>query len=276
MAGAKDNGGYDPTALGGDFGRTLQGYLNTPAPGMDASTLHGLNTIQNTAQTFQPGLNAGFNALYDQVNSGGLTPGMNQSIGYADDAASDYARLADSFSDPQNNPGYQTIRNNLSDDVRKSVYSDFGASGMFGSDSSINAAAEGLGNALGGLDYNNYQQGIQNQMGALQGQLGASGQGFGQRQQGVANTQAAAAMLPSAFAGTLLPSQTMIDVGRQREQYRDADYNRFQELLGAFTGSSGNPGMAEEAPWWQQLLGIGATGSGIFGNIANGWDAMGW
>jgi hypothetical protein len=306
-----DGGGYNPEALGDEFGKKLTSYLNTPAPGMDAATLHGLNTLQNTVQTFQPGLNAGFNAMHDQINTGGLTPGMNQNIATTEhvgnqfgniasgtgfnpemqammagntDAMNDYRSMADSFANPQTAPGFRTIRNNLIDDVTTNNLSAFNNSGMFGSDDNRSSLAEGLGNALGSLDYGNYQQGIQNRFQALSGQTGAAGQGFGmgqqgmanrmnamtgqgnmanaafaQRQTGVGNQQAAAAMLPSMFNAAMLPQQTMIDIGKMREGYANKDYNRFHELLSAFTGSSNNPGMAEEAPWWQTALGVGGS-----------------
>lgn len=261
---ADDNGGYNSTALGGAFGNKLTNYLNTSAPGMSAQTQTGLAQMQNTATGAQGGFDNAWNWTNGLIQSGGLGDAQKLDVGMADDAASDYQSMADAFGTPGGEPGFQTIRNNLSDDVRKSVYSDFGASGMFGSDSSITAASEGLGNALGNLDYQNYQQGVTNRMNALQGQLGASGQAFDQRQTGIGNTQAATAMLPSLYAGQLMPGQTMLDAGSRIEQDQNKDYNRFQELLAAFTGSQNNAGMQEEAPWWQTALGIGGSVAGSF------------
>jgi hypothetical protein len=263
---AKDNSGYDPAALGGTFGKQLEGYLNTPAPGFSNDSQTAITQMRDTANLGQWSDNFGkaFRGAGDLIGQGGLTPGMNQSIGYADDAAKDYASMADAFGTPGGEPGYQTLRNKLSDDVTTQNLSAFNNSGMFGSDDNRSSLAEGLGNALGGLDYQNYQQGIQNRMGALQGQLGASGQGFGQRQQGIVNTQTASSMLPSLYAGTLMPSQTLMDIGNLQQQNQNKDYNRFQELLSAFTGSSGNPGMEEQPDWWQVLLGGAGSLAGAF------------
>jgi hypothetical protein len=312
-----DGGGYDPKALGGTFGKKLEGYLNTPVPGMDAATEHGLNTLQNTVQTFQPGLNNAFNLTSDIINKGGMASGgwanvantedaankfqelaygsgfnpeMQASMAGNTDALNDYRSMADSFANPMTAPGYQTLRAKLADDVTTNNLSSFNNSGMFGSDDNRSSLAEGLGNALAGADMQQQQNAIANRFQALSGQTGAAGQGFGMGNQGIQNRMgamqgqlgasqqaynmrngasdralAASSMLPSQFAATMLPSQAMIDIGKQKEGYQNADYNRFQELLSAFTGSQDNPGMAEEAPWWQTLLGgVGSLAGAFF------------
>jgi hypothetical protein len=267
-----------------------------------AGSTQGFDTAFNGAQGIMAsgGLTQGMNnniATAENVGnqygniaqSGGFNPYMVSGWSGNLDAQQDYQSMADSFANPMTAPGVQTMRNNIANDVTTNSLAAFNNGGMFGSDDNREQLAEGLGNALAAFDTNRYDQGVANRFQALAGQTGAAGQGFGmgqsaignqmnalsgqagaagqafnQRQAGTGNQLSAAAMMPSLYAGKLMPGQTFQDAGRMFEQDADRDYGRFQELLAAFTGSANNPGMGEETPWWQTALGVGGSIAGAF------------
>ncbi len=109
-------------------------------------------------------------------------------------------------------------------------------------------------------------------MAALSGRAGAATGAFGMRQGGIDNAMGAAGTLGARYADMLRPGETMqgvgegVDAARQgallgradlHDRGKNANYNRFLELLGGFTGSQANAGMEEQVPWWQQALGFG-------------------
>ncbi len=175
----------------------------------------------------------------------------NGYAGYVGDAIGDFGNTAAGGKFGMNDPGYAVLRNKLQNDVLGATNSSFNNSGLFGSDSNQKAAASGLTEALGGLDYANYQNDI-------------------------ARQERAAGMMPGLYSASQQPAQTKLGVGQIQDadaqaalmaeadlfdRTKNADYNRFRQLLGDFTGSQQNAGMQEETPWWQSLL-SGAIGIG--------------
>lgn len=129
-------------------------------------------------------------------------------------------------------PGYATLRNNLINDVTTNDLNAFNNSGMFGSDSNRKSLSEGLGNALAGLDYTNYQNDITRQERALSAIEG-------QRQQGVNNAFAAQQMLPGLYDASLQPGQTQLQVGQlmdaDAQAQRQAESDLYLRKMGAPT-----------------------------------------
>lgn len=119
----------------------------------------------------------------DPMYSGGL---RNNFTEMADIAAGNRFGLDD--------PGYATLRSKVANDVTTTNLDAFNNSGMFGSDSNRKSLSEGLGNALAGLDYTNFQNDIMRQ-------------------------ERARAGLSDAFRDTMLPSEYALNVG----QLQDAD-----------------------------------------------------
>lgn len=111
-------------------------------------------------------------------------------------------------------PGYADLRRGIIDDVTTANLDAFNNSGMFGSDSNRESMSRGIGEALSGMDYNNYQNDI-------------------------ARQERAQAGLAGAYANTGLPVQRTLGVGQMRdadEQARlQAEYDRFSRGEGAQT-----------------------------------------
>jgi len=227
MSGGGSNG-YDPAKTGGQFGKKLTGYLNSPAPVFDKSLYTGMGeTTQNALAGIEGGANpAGYS-------------------GFVGGAIGDFGDVAAGNRFGTNDPGFATLRQGVIDDTMSSINSTFGNSGMFGSDSNLEAAGRGIGSAIAGLDYGNFQNDIARQQNAV----GTLNSLYGMSQQ-PGQTQLAAGQIRDADA--LAGRQGEADLF---ERDNNADYNRFLELIGAFTGSQSNAGMKQEVPWWQSLLG---------------------
>jgi len=135
------------------------------------------------------------------------------------------------------------MRNRLSNDVMTGANAAFNGSGMFGSDSNQRAVGQGLGDALGQLDYQNYRASIgdQQQAAGMLPQLFTAGQ------------------LPSAAIGSIGASQ---DLDRQRQADGPTDYlARMTSILGGAAGAGGTSttNTTPSTPWWQTALGLGLS-----------------
>lgn len=137
------------------------------------------------------GTGAGTDNALSSMLSGANDPRYSQAFGSTFD---DMADTAAGGKVGMDDPGYQAIRSNLINDVTTNNLSAFNTSGMFGSDSNQKSLAQGLGSALGGLDYQNYRDDI-------------------------AERERAQAGLSTAFANSFLPSQMALKAG----QLQDAD-----------------------------------------------------
>lgn len=151
----------------------------------------------------------------------------------------------------QNSPGYAQLRQKAMDDAITGVGSAFTNSGRFGGGSYVDQATTSAANAAAGLDYQNYQNDI-------------------------ARQQQAASMLPGLFNAAQLPASVQQGVGAQQDANASAQANGPTDYLAKLTAiSTGNAGAAGQTqtntqpgvPWWQQVLGAGAIGAGIYGSV---------
>lgn len=189
--------------------------------------------------------------------------------GYGD-LGTQYSDLADAY-DP-NSAAYQTLRNKLTDDTLTGVGSLFASNGRYGSDIMSESAAEGLGTALAGLDYNNMTADINNryrsldsQAGALGGQAATAGQQFGMGQQALTNKQGAIDLLTQIGAAKDANAQgKLLGKADLYDRTKNAELDRLIKIGAAF----GDPTAAANEPGFlQQLLG-GVLGFG--GSLASG------
>lgn len=143
----------------------------------------------------------------------------------------------------QNDPGYAALRAKLSNDVMTTTNNSFNNSGLFGSDSNQKAAASGLADSLGALDYKQYSDSL-------------------------ARQSEAANMLPQMFAAGQLPSSIQQSVGASMDADKKAQANgiwdRLNQVTGTISGAAGSAGTSQTtstptAPLWQQLLGLGIS-----------------
>jgi hypothetical protein len=207
-----------------------KGISSEYSPGKSLFVAPGANTTGGQAAS----LAAANNPLYSQ--------GINGAIG-------DFADVAAGNRFGTNDPGFAALRSKLSNDVLTQTNQSFNNSGLFGSDSNQRAASEGLGNALAGLDYGNYQQDIQRQ-------------------------QQAAGMLPGLFSAAQLPSSVQQSVGASQDAAAAAEKAGPTDFLGKLiaeaNGNAANAGQIQTntspgTPLYQTLLGLGIGGLGLVG-----------
>lgn len=142
--------------------------------------------------------------LTDRFTQG--DPNVNAARGYNSDVLSGKYLTG--------NPFLQQIIDQTSNDVMGAVGGKFGGSGSFGGTKYYDALGKGLGEAIGGLRYSDYNT----QMGRMDQAAGQAGS-FG-----AADNQNLAALLQVAQAGTSLPF---------------AAANNYGSLIGSLVGNSG-------------------------------------
>lgn len=238
--------------------------------GAGATTQQGWQTALNAANNgaYGTGVNSALTGTNSLLANNGLTGTQQSAIGTSNDIASQYGQLAAQQGLGQNAPGYQTLRNTLSNNVLGSTNAAFNNSGLFGSDNDQTAAALGLTQGLGGLDYQNYQQSLTNQSNDLQNQLGATNNAATISQQGVGNQGALSALLPSLYQAGQLPAQTQASVGAAQDANTQNLANKNINLLGQLSsilnGTAQTAGTTTStstpAPsTLQSLLGLGVS-----------------
>lgn len=196
----------------------------------------------------------GANVSSGLLNSGGLNSGQTGAL-------NGLSGLTGAFD--QNSPGYQAMRQTALDDAVKNVGAGFNAAGRFGGGSYINDATNAAVNAIAPLDYQNYTNSVNNQK-DIYNTL------FGYGQQGIANQQSALSSLGAIGAAQDADAQAQ----RQGEydlytRQQEAPLQWLQGVTSAAAGNAANSGTTQtsstQVPWWQAILGAGATGAGIYG-----------
>ncbi len=222
--------GVNNPELNATISKLATGISNEYSPGKSLYQAPGANTVasQNAA------LSAASNPLYSSAVNGALSSFGNVAAGNA------YGT---------NDPGFAALRSKVANDTLTGINSSFNNSGLFGSDSNMRAAGEGLGNALAGLDYSNFQNDQQRQL-------------------------QAAGLLPSLFSAGQLPSSVQSQVGAAQDAASSAQANGatdyLAKLAGIINGTAGAAGTSSTStntqpgtPLWQIGLG-GALGLASF------------
>jgi hypothetical protein len=213
-----------------EFGKTPAVFGQSLYPGVGSTTQQG----------WQGMLGAANNPTYS---------------GAVQDTIGDFGQIASGQRFGMNDPGYATLRQNVIDDTQANINSQFTNSGRFGGGSHVSSLGEGIGNAVAGLDYSNFQNDQQRQM-------------------------AAAGMLPGLFNASMAPSAAVGSVGaaqdadalakRQAEadlftRQNDAKWGQLAKASSVLGGTApfGGTNTTKEVPWWAAGLGIGSTVAGM-------------
>lgn len=234
-----DSGGTNTsTSSTAPANKDVNATISTLAKGIGAQYSPGKSLYTPPGAT----TTAGQSASLDAANNPLYAAGVNGAIG-------DYADIAAGNRYGTNDPGYAALRSKLSNDVLTQTNQSFNNSGLFGSDSNQRSAAEGLGNALGGLDYSNFQNDQQRQA-------------------------QAAGLLPGLFSAGQLPSSVQQSVGASQDAASSAQANGPTDFLAKLTAiANGNAGAAgstttNTSPGTNPLLallGLGIGGAGLLG-----------
>lgn len=189
--------------------------------------------------------NKGIASVLNHANNSDYMGGITGAINSFGDTAS-------GLNLGQNDPGYATLRNKLSNDVLTSTNGAFNNSGLFGSDTNQKAAASGLADSLGALDYQQYNDSLDRQ------------------------TQAAG-MLPGLYDALMKPASSQLQAGALQDADRQAalqgqyDLSQRQgnaqtdllaKLSSILAGNAAVSGSTTtqstpSTPWWQSAIGLG-------------------
>lgn len=183
--------------------------------------------INTPAPAPSAGTQAGIASLLSGANPAGYSAGVGGAISsFADTAAGKNIGVEA--------PGYRAVRDNLRSDIMGDVNASIGGSGRYGSNIHTDTLTDSLASNLGALDMAQYNAGQDRQVQAAQ-------------------------LLPQLQQASTLPGMTQLLAGGVQDNANNADFNRFLQLLNANNSTSATPGMEQEAPWWQSLLGAGLS-----------------
>ena len=185
---------------------------------------------------------AGIGALSNNPNNSIYGAGISSAIGQQADIAA-------------GNVQNDLVRQRALDDALTASNAVFTTSGRFGSGSHASNLAEGAAGALASLDYGRQQQAIQN-LPALYS----------------ASNMPAAGQLQAGQVMDAYNSAQTADRARIFDATQNAGWNTLQRGASIFAGTAPVSGTTTTttqptAPLWQQLLGAGAMGAGIYGAI---------
>lgn len=198
--------------------------------------------VQAAVGKLSRGLSSQFDAGV-KVNPQTLYPGVGDiTRNNWNTAVDQFAPVAAGQRFGTDNPGFAALRDKVRSDVMKDTNQTFASAGLFGSDSNMRAAGEGLGNALAGLDYGNYLNDQQRQVEAL-GIVG----GVGSQQD----------------ADMLAQRQAEDDLFRRTN---DAGWEALARGSSTLAGTApyGGTETSKQIPWWQAALGVGTGLAGAF------------
>jgi len=245
------------------------GLQGTPVQGAANNT--AVNMLNPNWLSANPG-----NATYNQAASGGLNqyggmfpesmissgawsnqagqPQLNSIAGGYDPAMQTLGYFGSGATASANNPYFQQMANTTAANVLPQIEGQFNRGNRLDSGLASRAVGEGLGDSIGGLAYNNYQQGLQQMMqGAnsyLGNQLSAAGQ-LGQLGQGnIQNMLSASGLLNSQQQQNA--QNQLAGASGQSGNFNTAAQNQIQQTALA-------PGLNQMA--YQQAGALGDSGN---------------
>lgn len=253
--------------MGGTTNTTTQQSSTAPAnPAVTATQTQLLTGLQNAyaggMKVFDKSLYAGTGqntqAGWDATLAAARNPNYSNAVNSTMD---DFGAVASGQRFGMNDPGYAQLRQKAASDALTSVGKSFGASGRFGGGSYLQSAGEGVGNAIAGLDYANYQNDI-------------------------ARQQQAAQMLPGLYQASLAPGATIGAVGGAQDadaqarlaaendlfrRQNDPQWDALARSSSILAGTAPVGGMnttntttSPSTPWWQTAGAIGLGAAGLF------------
>jgi hypothetical protein len=205
-------------------------------------------------QTFQSSLYSPTGATTAGAESGMLSASNNPAYSGAVQGGINFDSSLASGGGGVGDPTYQALRSKNANDAQTLVNGQFNNSGRFGGGSNAIAVGTGVTNALDQMDYQQYQQGIQNAFTAQN-------------------------QLPGLYNSSLAPSATQGSVGAAQDANAQgiltgsADlFNRnanaktdllakLTSILGGNAQTSGSTATTSSpaTPWWQSALAIGGA-----------------
>lgn len=242
----------------------------------DAANTIGRLTGANNQGADNPAFSFFQNIMRGNVDSPGFTT-------LSDTASGKYLNA--------DNPYFSQMADRVRSEVLPQINGQFSQAGRGVSGLAGRAQGLGLGDAIGSLAYQNYQNERANQEAAAgtlaQSQTAGGNALSGMYNQANADRISAAQLIPqlqqsatnaaqsSFFAGSAQQAyqQQLLDAQRQKADYEaNLPYANLKDYISNITAQTQGTGHSEtettkqaaSAPWWQQALGVAATGASFF------------
>jgi hypothetical protein len=257
------------------------GTVNTSLTPAEQQALGQLTSLGQQGNQFAPAIGTVANTLL----YGG---GANNQAGLISKANAQYQQelnpyLQSSFLDPMNTPGFGAALSATNSDITNQINSQFAAAGRDLSGMNTQTLARGLSQGEGQLIANQYNQNVQNQLGAMGSSYNANnttgGLLTGLNQQALMNEQAGVGVADAANAaqayGPLLELQAQAQARGIPLQTLATEMGVALPAGQAF-GTTNQTGQTQNTtPLWQNILGGVVGGAGILGGMGafgkNGW-----
>jgi Chaperone of endosialidase len=222
-------------------------YSGSTVQDFNPTQTQALGAITNTGLSGTPALNAAQNATTSILDSGamGNNPGnmgfYNQMTGngLGQGALQSYANGSMMSAD---NPYFQQMAQKTLSTVVPGLEQQFAQGNAMNSPAAAYAVSQGANDAIGQLAYNNYQQGMQNQMSAaetLGSQQQAGAQGLsGNYNTGVGNQLSAAGQAQGLYQSMLGGQQAALGAGQTQQQQ---DQAKLQDQVNRWNFNQGQP-----------------------------------
>ncbi len=245
-------GDSESKKFGNEYLGKLDKQLDKKAPVFNKSLFTGAGDATKNAWA------TGTNFANSLVQADGFGTGQRAAMDGFGSLGGEYAALGTAY-DP-NSEAYRTLRSGVMDDTLTGVASLGASNGRYGARSFNEGAAEGLGQALAGLDYGNMQNNVNNQYRSLDSQAGVQTGLFDMGQTALGNEQGAISALGQIGAAKDANTQGIrLGEADLYDRKNNAELDRLIKIGGAF----GDPvAAANEAPWWQQMLGYAVGNAG--------------
>lgn len=247
-------------------GMGSQPYTGSTVIPMSRQTERSYSGIMGVANKNANGPKGLTNNLQDIIKQGGFND--NQM-----DALAGFRRTANSHYNPNANPGYQSVRQNVLDDTQDAVNLNAATAGRFGSGIHEGVLSRELGKTASNMDMNDFNTWL-GRKDAAQGNL------FNAAQAGIGN-------MTNAYQGALQPYQSMAGVGAGYEdlakrtkddqlrvfnETQNAPWKQFGNLLnvanlgGQYNNSQTTSTAPGQNPFLSALGGV-SVGAGLLGNL---------
>ena len=228
-----------------------------------AQTQQALGGMWNAASQGNPLAGQSMGALSGYMPGGAMANQYQGLYGQAGTNAADLMSRYQTMYNQSSNPYFAQALQNQSDLTAADIQRQFGSMGRIGSAADTGALASQLGQLRTNAMAQNWNQNIQNQMGALSGYGGAQQAGLA-NQQGILSGLTGAQMqavqaAPGAYQASMMPYQYQMQVGQawddQARQLAAAKAQRFQTQ--------------QQAPWNRTSAYSNLVGGGGIGNYTS-------
>ena len=249
------------------------GMVSPQLSGVEQNALGNLDTLGAAGNQFAPQIGGVANTLLSGGGANNFAPMASDAYAQLRSDLNPYA--SGQYLNPYSTPGFGAALSTLNSDITNQINSQFAAAGRDMSGMNTQTLARGLSQGEGQLIANQYNQNVQNQLGAANALYGAgnstTGLLAGLNQTALGNQQAGISAADAANQAQQYGPLLQLQAEAQRRgiplQTMAAQMGITLPAAQAFSQQNGQSTTAQSVPLSQQLVG-GAIGSlGLLGGL---------